>query len=137
MLAPLSGWGASNTQAAQVHVQFEKIKSIDDLDQVLVRAQKDNQVVMLDFYADWCISCKVIERVVFGNSDVVNNMKNVIAVQADVTKNDAADKALMAKFNIIGPPGILFFKAGVEDRSQRIIGEINAQGFLEHLNKVK
>jgi thiol:disulfide interchange protein DsbD len=137
MLAPLSGWGASNTQVAQVHVQFEKIKSIDDLDQALVRAQKNNQVVMLDFYADWCISCKVIERVVFSNKDVVDGMKNAIAVQADVTKNDATDKALMAKFNIIGPPGILFFKAGVEDRSQRIIGEINAQGFLEHLNKVK
>ncbi len=118
-------------------MQFKKIKSIDDLDQVLAKAQKDNQVVMLDFYADWCVSCKVIERIVFGNNDVINRMKNVIAVQADVTKNDATDKALMAKFNIIGPPGILFFKAGIEHRSQRIVGEINAQEFLEHLNKVK
>jgi len=137
MLAPLSGWGASGAQTEQVHVQFEKIKSINDLDRVLVRAQKNNQVVMLDFYADWCISCKELERFVFSNSQVVDSMKNVIAVQADVTKNDAADKALMAKFNIIGPPGILFFKAGVEHRAQRIVGEINAQGFLEHLNKVR
>ncbi|MCH9645211.1 MAG: protein-disulfide reductase DsbD [Proteobacteria bacterium] len=137
MLAPLAGWGGSNTQSEQVHIQFEKIKSIDDLNQVLARSQKSNQIVMLDFYADWCISCKEIERFVFSNNEVVNNMKDVISVQADVTKNDALDKALMAKFNIIGPPGILFFKQGVEQRPQRIIGEINAQGFLTRLNQVK
>ena len=137
MLAPLSGWGASGAQTEQVHVQFEKIKSIEDLNRVLVRAQKNNQVVMLDFYADWCISCKELERFVFSNQSVVDTMKNSIALQADVTDNDAIDKALMAKFNIIGPPGILFFKDGVEHKAQRIIGEINAQGFLEHLNNVK
>ncbi len=137
MLAPLSGWGASNTQVQQVHVQFEKIKSIEDLDRVLVRSQKNNQIVMLDFYADWCISCKELERFVFSNTVVVDAMKNVIALQADVTDNDAVDKALMVKFNIIGPPGILFFKDGVEHRGQRIVGEINAQGYLEHLNNVK
>ncbi|SMN14862.1 Cytochrome c-type biogenesis protein DsbD, protein-disulfide reductase [uncultured Candidatus Thioglobus sp.] len=137
MLAPLSGWSASGAQVAQVHIQFEKIKSIEDLDQALVRSQKNNQIVMLDFYADWCISCKELERFVFSNNSVVDAMKNVIALQADVTANDAADKALMAKFNIIGPPGILFFKDGIEHRGQRIVGEINAQGYLEHLNKVK
>ncbi|MDC9727068.1 MAG: protein-disulfide reductase DsbD [Candidatus Thioglobus sp.] len=137
MLAPLAGWGASSTQTAQAHVQFEKIKSIEDLDKALVRGQKNNQVVMLDFYADWCISCKELERFVFSNTDVVNAMKNTLALQADVTANDAVDKALMAKFNIIGPPGILFFKDGVEHRSQRIVGEINAQGYLDHLNSVK
>jgi len=89
---------------------------------------------MLDFYADWCISCKELERFVFSNTTVVNEMKNVIALQADVTANDEDDKALMARFSIIGPPGILFFKAGVENRSQRIVGEINAQDFLKHLN---
>ncbi len=137
MLAPLSGWGASSAQATQAHVQFEKIKSIEDLDKALTRGQKNNQVVMLDFYADWCISCKELERFVFSNAEVVNAMKNTIALQADVTDNDAIDKALMAKFNIIGPPGILFFKDGVEHRSQRIVGEINAQGYLDHLNNVK
>jgi len=137
MLAPLSGWGASNTQVQQVHVQFEKIKSIEDLDRVLVRSQKNNQIVMLDFYADWCISCKELERFVFSSTVVVDAMRNVIALQADVTDNDAVDKALMAKFNIIGPPGILFFKDGFEHRGQRIVGEINAQGYLEHLNNVK
>ncbi len=135
MLAPLSGWGASNAQTESVHVKFEKIKSTADLDAALAKASKNNQVVMLDFYADWCISCKELERFVFSNADVVNAMKNTIALQADVTANDETDKALMARFNIIGPPAILFFNNGVESRAQRIVGEINAKGFLEHLEK--
>jgi len=134
MLAPLSGYGNS-AQVEQVHVKFEKIKSNKDLDQVLFRAKTNSQIVMLDFYADWCISCKELERFVFSNAEVVNKMQNVIALQADVTANDATDKALMARFNIIGPPAILFFKNSIENQPQRIIGEINAQGFLEHLKK--
>ncbi len=137
MLTPLAGWGVSNTQIEQVHIQFEKIKSIEDLDKALARGQKNGQVVMLDFYADWCITCKELERFVFSNSAVVTAMKNTIALQADVTNNDATDKALMKKFNIIGPPGILFFKNGVENRSQRIVGDINAQDYLKHLNNAK
>jgi len=136
MLAPLSGYGAS-TQSEQAHVRFERIKSNTDLDQILAKAKKNNQIVMLDFYADWCISCKELERFVFSNTKVVDAMKNHVALQADVTANDATDKALMARFNIIGPPAILFFNNGVEQRAQRIVGEINAQGYLEHFNKAK
>lgn len=136
MFAPLSGYGAS-TQSEQVHIKFEKIKSNADLDQILAKSKKRNQIVMLDFYADWCISCKELERFVFSNAKVVDAMKNTIALQADVTANDATDKALMARFNIIGPPAILFFNDGVEKRGQRIVGEINAQGYLEHLKKAQ
>ncbi len=109
MLAPLSGYGAS-TQSEQAHVKFEKIKSNADLDRILLRAKANNQIVMLDFYADWCISCKELERFVFSNASVVDAMKNAIALQADVTANDATDKALMARFNIIGPPAIFVFQ---------------------------
>jgi len=136
MLAPLSGYG-SGSQTEQVHIKFEKIKSTTDLDQILLRAKANNKMVMLDFYADWCISCKELERFVFSNAEVVKAMSNAIALQADVTDNDEIDKALMSRFNIIGPPAILFFKDGVEKRSQRIVGEINAQGYLEHFNKAK
>jgi len=136
MLAPLSGYGA-NAPAEKVHVVFDKVKSNADLDRILAKAQGNNQIVMLDFYADWCISCKEIERFVFSNAEVVKQMKNVIALQADVTKNDVTDKALMKRFDIIGPPGILFFKNAVENRSQRIVGEINAQDFIQHLNSAK
>ena len=136
MLAPLSGYGVS-AQSEQAHVKFIRIKSNADLDQILAKAKKNNQIVMLDFYADWCISCKELERFVFSNTKVVDAMKNAIALQSDVTANDATDKALMARFNIIGPPAILFFNNGVEKRAQRIVGEINAQGYLEHFNKAK
>jgi thiol:disulfide interchange protein DsbD len=136
MFAPLSGYGAG-AQIEKPHVAFTKIKSSVDLDRMLVQAQNSNQIVMLDFYADWCISCKELERFVFANAEVVTKMKNVIALQADVTANDTTDKALMKRFDIIGPPGILFFKGGVENRSQRIVGEINAQDFLKHLNNSK
>ncbi len=136
MLAPLSGYGV-DTQTEQAHVKFKKIKSNEDLDRILLRAKANNQMVMLDFYADWCISCKELERFVFSNAKVVKAMDNAIALQADVTDNDAIDKALMARFNIIGPPAILFFKNGIESRGQRIVGEINAQGYLEHFNKAQ
>lgn len=136
MFAPLSGYGAG-AQIEKPHVVFERIKSNADVDRILVKAQNNNQIVMLDFYADWCISCKELERFVFQNVDVVRQMKNVIALQADVTLNDATDKALMSRFGIIGPPGILFFKEGVENRSQRIVGEVNARDFLQHLNNSK
>lgn len=132
MLAPLSGYGA-NVQAENTHIAFEKIKSNDDLNQVLAKTQGNNQVVILDFYADWCIACKELERFVFSDREVVSKMRNVIALQADVTTNDAIDKALMKRFDVIGPPSILFFKGGVESISQRIVGEIDAQGFLKHL----
>ena len=136
MLAPLSGWGASQ-QLEAAHVKFEKITTTTELDQYLAKAKNNNQIVMLDFYADWCISCKELEKFVFSDSQVVSEMKNSIALQADVTANNANDKALMERFNIIGPPAILFFKDGKEIKNARIVGEINAQGFIERLNKAK
>ncbi|KAA0449269.1 MAG: protein-disulfide reductase DsbD [Candidatus Thioglobus sp.] len=135
MLAPLSGYGVGSS-AEKVHIAFEKIKSVADLERKLAEAQS-NQVVILDFYADWCVSCKELERYVFSNPKVVLQMQNVVALQADVTANDEDDKALMKHFGIIGPPGILLFKNSIENRSQRIIGEIDAQGFLQHLNNSK
>jgi thiol:disulfide interchange protein DsbD len=136
MLQPLSGWGSSSFQAENYHVKFEKIKSVDDLDQILISSQLNNKIVMLDFYADWCISCKEIERLVFSNAEAVETLRDVITVQADVTKNDASDKALMSRFNIIGPPAILFFSSGKENRSVRIVGEIGAQEFIQNFNRL-
>ncbi|MBA5249728.1 MAG: protein-disulfide reductase DsbD [Gammaproteobacteria bacterium] len=136
MLAPLSNYGTT-TQVEKTHVAFTKVKSNTELDRILAQAQQDNQIVMLDFYADWCISCKELDRFVFSNTEVVNKMQNVIALKADVTVGNADDEALMKRFDIIGPPGILFFKNGVENRPQRIIGEIDAQGFLQHLENAK
>lgn len=133
MLAPLSDWGGAPTE--QTHIQFSKVTSNAELNQVLTTSKNNGQIVMLDFYAEWCIACKELERFVFADAEVVAGMKNVITLQADVTKNNADDKALMRRFDIVGPPAILFFKDGVENRSQRIIGEISAKKFLQHLEK--
>ncbi len=137
MLQPLSGWGASSVATELVHIKLERIKSVGELDQILEKAKSSKQIVMLDFYADWCISCKELERFVFSNASVVNEMNNVIALRADVTENNANDKTLMKRFGLVGPPAILFFNNGIENRSQRIIGEINVQDFLSYLNKTK
>ncbi|ABL02761.1 Protein-disulfide reductase [Candidatus Ruthia magnifica str. Cm (Calyptogena magnifica)] len=137
MLQPLSSWSTSSIVTESVHIKFKRIKSMDELDQILEKEKSSDQIVMLDFYADWCISCKELERFVFSNVNVVNEMTNVTTLQADVTENNTNDKAFMKRFGLVGPPAILFFKNGIENRSQRIIGEINAQNFLSHLNKTK
>ena len=140
MLKPLAQQAVAQvtngTQIQLTHVDFSLIKTINDLDNIIKKAAVDEKIVMLDFYADWCISCKELEKFVFGNPKVAMAMGDVIALQADVTKNDAEDKALMKRFNIVGPPGILFFRNGKEVKSQRIVGEISPEGFLEHLNKI-
>ena len=97
---------------------------------------------MLDFYADWCISCKEMEHATFTDSGVVASLKNTILLQADVTPNDDKDKALLKKFGLFGPPGILFFdKNSRENLPYRIVGEMKAKPFNDHviqfLNTVK
>ena len=136
MLKPLASQVVAGIQVEKTHIDFEMIKTSTELDVIINKANSDNKIVMLDFYADWCISCKELEKFVFGNINVVRAMDGVIALQADVTKNDDQDKVMMKRFNIIGPPAILFFKSGKEIRSQRIIGEVDAEVFLKHLNKI-
>lgn len=137
MLRPLSNWSSNGVIQSENHqIEFKKIKSIGELDKILVDSKLNNRIVMLDFYADWCISCKEIEKFVFSNPQVVKSLKDVITVQADVTLNDSLDKELMSSFNIIGPPAILFFTGGSEVRARRIIGEIGAQAFLQNFIKI-
>ena len=137
MLAPLSHWGASSAQVESAHVNFQPVTSVEALEGVLASAKQNNQLVMLDFYADWCISCKELEKFVFSDPAVVKQLEGAISLQTDVTQNNANDKALMAKFGIIGPPAILFFKNGEEVRSARVVGEINAQAFMERLKPLQ
>jgi thiol:disulfide interchange protein DsbD len=136
MMRPLSGWGVSSTQTEQVHIKFEKIKTVSDLNQFLDKSKNNTQLVMLDFYADWCIYCKGIEKRVFQNPQVVNAMKGVIALQADITDQDADDIELTSTLRVPNPPVILFFNNGIEVRSMRIVGDINAQDFLQNLEKI-
>lgn len=118
--------------------QFTHIKSIDDLNQHLKIAKNKKQWLMLDFYADWCVSCKELEKYTFSDANIQNKLSHLHTIQADVTQNDDIDQALQRKLNVIGPPTILFFDPnGKEHNNYRIIGYLNPDDFLAHLSKIK
>ena len=132
-LAPAGGGGAS----AVAHVNFKRVKTLADLDRELAAATTAGRPVMLDFYADWCVSCKEMERYTFADPKVVAELDRFTLLQADVTANDAQDQALMqGRFKIPGPPAILLFdRAGTELRGFRIVGFKPAEEFAAHLRK--
>jgi thiol:disulfide interchange protein DsbD len=114
---------------------FKRIKSVGDLDAVL--ASTGGKTVMLDFYADWCVSCKEMERLTFPAQGVKTKLANTILLQADVTANDDADKALLKRFGLFGPPGIIMFdRTGREIADSRVIGYQNADKFQASLQKL-
>ena len=136
-----SGGGSAQSVAEQGLV-FQQVKGIEGLESALAQAKQQNKTVMLDFYADWCISCKEMEHGTFTDSGVIESLKNTVLLQADVTPNDDKDKALLKKFALFGPPGILFFdKSSQEKLPYRIVGEMKAKPFNDHviqfLNTVK
>jgi thiol:disulfide interchange protein DsbD len=89
---------------------------------------------MVDFYADWCVSCKEMEKYTFADARVQQALADYSLLQADVTANDAADKALMKRFNLIGPPSILFFdKSGKERSELALVGFKPAEQFVQHV----
>ena len=89
---------------------------------------------MLDFYADWCVSCKEMERFTFTDPAVQARLAGALLLQADVTRNNADDKALLKRFNLFGPPGTIFFDpSGREVAGARVVGFQNTRRFLETL----
>ena len=119
------------------HVAFQKIKSLNDLNSAVARANQSGQPAMLDFYADWCVECVRMERNTFGEAQIQSLFGQVQPLQADVTLNDETDQALMKKYGIIGPPAILFFdRQGNEMRGHRLVGYFEPDDFAEHLRSV-
>ena len=115
---------------------FVVIDSSAQLDQFLARAKEQKKLVLLDFYADWCISCKEMEVNTFANPEVNQELQKFILIQADVTKNNAEHQALLKRFGLFGPPGILIFDLNSEElKDQRVIGYMPPQRFLERLKK--
>jgi len=121
---------------AESGVTFKGIKTVGDLDRELAAAEGGS--VMLDFYAKWCVSCQEMERDTFSDPAVINELKGFVLLQADVTDNDAQDRALMeGRFGIPGPPAILFFGPGGQElRDYRVVGFESPETFLEHLRRV-
>ena len=110
---------------------FERVASNAELDRRLAAPGKP---VMLDFYADWCVSCKEMERFTFPDARVRQKLSGMLLLQADVTANTAEHKALLRRFSLFGPPGIVFFDAqGAEIKGLRVIGYQDADRFLQTL----
>jgi thiol:disulfide interchange protein DsbD len=111
--------------------QFIRVKSTAELDAALSRASASGKPAMLDFYADWCVSCKEMEKLTFADPRVRLQFDGMVLLQADVTANNADDKALLKRFRLFGPPGIIFFgKDGMEAPGGRVIGYQDADKFL-------
>nr|WP_143710693.1 protein-disulfide reductase DsbD [Janthinobacterium sp. Marseille] len=120
----------------QEKVSFKRVKTVADLDAALVQAKGKH--VMLDFYADWCVSCIEMEKLTFTDQRVRTHFAEMVLLQVDVTANDAEDKAMLRRFNLFGPPGIIFFdKAGQEIQGGRVIGFQNADKFTQSLALIK
>jgi thiol:disulfide interchange protein DsbD len=129
-LRPLAGLMGESAPAATA--KFARVATSAELDARLASAGRP---VMLDFYADWCVSCKEMEHYTFSDPRVKARMEGMLLLQADVTANSAEDKALLKRFSLFGPPGIIFFDAeGREIKGLRVIGYQNADRFLRTLD---
>jgi len=130
-LAPLAHLGGG-----QVHAQpFTRVKTVAQLDAAL--AQLNGKPALLDFYADWCVSCIEMEKLTFVDPAVREKMGQAVLLQVDVTANDADDKAMLKRFQLFGPPGIIMFNPqGQEIAQSRVIGFQNAATFLTSLRKL-
>ena len=115
-------------------LSFVVIHSSADLDAQLSKAKQEQKLVLLDFYADWCISCKEMEVNTFANSEVSKELQQFVLLQADVTANSPESQALLKRFGLFGPPGILIFNQNFEEqKEQRVIGYMPPQRFIERL----
>jgi thioredoxin:protein disulfide reductase len=123
---------ALSDNGAKSHLTFERISSLAELQQKL---QTSKQVVMLDFYADWCTSCIEMEKFTFSDPEIKKRLTNVKLLQIDVTKNSPADQQLMRQFKVFGPPALLSFDPqGNELSTARVIGYLTPEKFKVHLD---
>lgn len=125
---------ATATTTEQAH-GFKRIKSIEDLDREIAAATAAGKPVMLDLYADWCVACKEFEAITFKDADVLTRMNKIVLLQADVTKSDAVDVALLEKYNVLGLPTLLMFNEQGEQREDlRVTGFMGPKDFAAHLD---
>lgn len=137
-LKPLQGLSLASAASTETKPpQFIKVASLRELESRIETAARNNQSVMLDFYADWCISCKEMEAYTFAHPEVKQQLDRFVLLQADVTDNNEEDQALLKRFNLIGPPATLFFGTDRAERQHlRVIGYQDAETFLKTLRQV-
>ena len=127
--------GLARSEKQLGNLKFKVIGTIEALQPFFEEAKRTGKPLLLDFYADWCISCKEMEIKTFANPAVAKKMQEYILVQADVTSNTAAHQALLKRYGLFGPPGILLFNpAGEEQTNQRVVGFMPPDRFLLRLN---
>ena len=131
-----AGGGQGATLAARkLDLPFQPVANLASLD---VALSASNRLVMLDLYADWCVTCKEMEALTFTDESVRQRLSAMTLLRADVTTKSAGDKALMRRYGLFGPPALLFFQPGGEEvDSARVIGYQDARTFLEHLSRLE
>lgn len=137
-LRPLDGLiktSATQSDQQETHLPFKRIQNIAQLELAIQEAK--GKTIMLDFYADWCVACKELEQFTFSNTQVKNALSGSVLLQVDVTENTKDDLALLNRFKLFGPPGIIFFnKSGKEVSSLKTIGYQDADKFLKTIEKL-
>ena len=118
------------------NAEFQIIKDEAQLSSLISKTSSNEKILVLKFYAEWCIACKKLERVVFKDSIVNESLKGSMTYTVDVTKNTLLNQSILSRFSLVGPPAILFFKDGKEARSHRIIGEVSAEELTSRLNSL-
>ena len=104
-----------------------------ELDNLLEQSRRENRPLLLDFYADWCVSCRIMEREVFDQPPARTHLRDWLLVRADITDNTPASRQLLQRFQLFGPPALIFFESGREKTEARLVGEVGLDGFLRHL----
>lgn len=128
--------GGAAVGEAEHELPFQRIKSVDDLDREIAAAASNGKTALLDFYADWCVSCKEMEAYTFVDADVQAALSNTVWLQADVTASDATDKVLLERFGVFGPPTIIFFGSDGEQRhGYEVVGYMKAPDFAKHVRQ--
>jgi thioredoxin:protein disulfide reductase len=135
-LQPLGFLRAGAAVGVSPGLTFERVRTSAELDSRIESAAAQARPVMLDFYADWCVSCKEMEKFTFTDPQVKSKLAGTLLLQADVTANNDDDKALLKRFGLFGPPGIIFFgKDGKEVLGVRVVGYQPAEQFLSTLGQ--
>lgn len=135
-LRPLSVTTSSTGEAATTPI-FEEVDSLSALQSELEQASQAGQPVFAHFTAEWCISCKLMEREVYPDPQVAAALNDFQLIAVDVTETNAQSRELLNHFNLFGPPSLLLFSQGKEVREARIQGEVTAQDLIQHLDSFK
>lgn len=129
---------AGGVNQAAHELTFKTITSPDELEQSLAAAKSQDKKLMLDFYADWCVECKRMEKTTFQDGRVITALEGTVLIKADVTANNSGHQAMLQKYGLIGPPATIFYhENGEEVRHARLVGYLDGDAFLQHLKKAE